>query len=272
MSNSIEQRVKQKLKDLSRKSKIPFNSLLDNIFLERFLARISGSAHKDNLIFKGGMCLAHYVSLDRATKDIDFLFTENKVNLLEIETIFQDISNIDLNDGLSFSKIDVSELSIEHKKYPGYRITLQGMLGQIVNKVSIDVGVGDVVKPIKIDYKLLQSNGPVFEEDISLIAYPPEYIFSEKYEAIIQLGEINSRMKDFYDCFSMMKNNVIDVNDLRAALDNTLNNRGTTMKHIPKPTGSLTQKWKSFTKKNKVEDLELDTVVSKINKFLSKLS
>lgn len=113
MSNPIEQRVKQKLKALSKKSNIPFNSLLDNLFLERFLTRIGRSAHQESLVFKGGMCLAHYIKLDRATKDIDFLLTENKTNLLEIENIFQEISTIEMNDGFVFSNIEVSELSIE---------------------------------------------------------------------------------------------------------------------------------------------------------------
>ena len=55
MSKSIEQSVKQKLKNMEKKKGIPFNRLLDTLFLERILARVSSSNYKDKLIFKGGL-------------------------------------------------------------------------------------------------------------------------------------------------------------------------------------------------------------------------
>ena len=72
---STEQRIKAKLKNISKEQEIPFNSLLETLLLERFLVRIGKSNYKEKLIFKGGMCLAQFIKLDRETKDIDFLFT-----------------------------------------------------------------------------------------------------------------------------------------------------------------------------------------------------
>lgn len=52
--------------------------------------------------------------------------------------------------------------------------------------------------------QMLRDKGPLFEEVIELNAYPPEYIFAEKLEAIIYLDDINGRMKDFHDCIRMI--------------------------------------------------------------------
>lgn len=268
MSKATEQRVKQKLKTISKDSKVPFNSLLDTLFLERFLVRISKSQYADKLIFKGGMCLAQIIKLGRETKDIDFLLTTVKANLQSTKKIMKEIAAIKINDNFVFTHVSVEELSIEHKKYPGYRVSIQGSLGQIKNKITIDIGIGDVVRPKALDVELINSNGPLFEETISLIAYPPEYIFSEKLEAILYLGDINSRMKDFYDCYRMIEVGVLDKKQLKQALEETLKNRQTTLNQIPTPSKAMNTKWQAFIKKNKIDSLDLSTVVLQINNFL----
>lgn len=268
MSKATEQRVKQKLKTISKDSKVPFNSLLDTLFLERFLVRISKSQYADKLIFKGGMCLAQIIKLGRETKDIDFLLTTVKANLQSTKKIMKEIAAIKINDNFVFTHVSVEELSIEHKKYPGYRVSIQGSLGQIKNKITIDIGIGDVVRPKALDVELINSNGPLFEETISLIAYPPEYIFSEKLEAILYLGDINSRMKDFYDCYRMIEVGVLDKKQLKQAIEETLKNRQTTLNQIPTPSKAMNTKWQAFIKKNKIDSLDLSTVVLQINNFL----
>lgn len=110
MSKATEQSIKQKLKNNSKGSKIPFNNLLDTLFLERFLARISKSKYAENLIFKGGMCLAQIIDLGRETKDIDFLLTKIKGNLEIIKEIIEEIATISMKDDFVFSNIEVSEL------------------------------------------------------------------------------------------------------------------------------------------------------------------
>ena len=157
MSKSREQSIKQKLKNISKNVKIPFNSLLETLLLERFLVRIGKSIYVDKLIFKGGMCLAQFIELGRETRDIDFLLTQLKGSIEEIENIIKEIASLDIGDDFVFTLIHVSELSIEHKKYPGYRISLQGELGQIKNRISIDIGAGDVVRPRLLEVELMKS-------------------------------------------------------------------------------------------------------------------
>ena len=60
--------------------------------------------------------------------------------------------------------------------------------------LQFDIGFGDVVvpKPEALEYPtLLEMDPPV------IMAYSKESIIAEKFEAMIYLAEINSRMKDF---------------------------------------------------------------------------
>jgi len=268
MSKSIEQSIKHKLKDISKRLNIPFNTLLEMLFLERFLVRVMKSSYADQLIFKGGMCLAQFLDLGRKTKDIDFLFTQVKNNIGKIKKIMEDIAVINAGDNFTFSKVEVIQIPFEHKQYPSYRVSIQGQLGQIKNKVSIDVGGGDVFVSKPLEIKLMTAKEPLFEESIKLRSYTPEYIFSEKLEAILQLGETNSRMKDFYDCYRLIEENILNKNLLKTAIHKTMKHRNTELKMIPQPNEQLKIKWESFLRRNKISDLKLSDVIFKINKTI----
>jgi predicted nucleotidyltransferase component of viral defense system len=251
--------------------KIPFNSLLDTLILERFLVRIGKSKYVDKLIFKGGMCLAQFIELNRETRDIDFLLTELKGSIEGIENIIKEIAALDIGDDFIFTLMQVSELSIEHKKYPGYRIYLQGELGQIKNRISIDIGVGDIVRPKFLEVELMRSKEPLFEDNINLQAYPPEYIFSEKLEAILHHGDLGSRMKDFYDCYRMIQENILDEVLLRDALVETTANRGTKLTLVSEELDVFSGLWQNFLKGNQLDNINMKDVVDTINFLLKKL-
>ena len=268
MSKSVEQSIKHKLKDISKTLNTPFNTLLEMFFLERFLVRIEKSTYTDDLIFKGGMCLAHFLDLGRKTKDIDFLLTRTNSNPEMIETIMKKITSINVGDNVTFSKIDISTLSIEHKKHPSYRVSIQGQLGQIKNMIFVDIGSGDICETQSLTIELMKSKKPLYESSIKLKSYTPEYIFSEKLEAILHLGEANSRMKDFYDCYQLIEKNILDTELLKTAIQNTMKNRLTKVKMISKPTENLKIRWNSFVKRNKIFNLKISTTISKINKTL----
>ena len=268
MSNATEQRIKGEIKDISKELRVPFNLLLNTLVLERFLVRVENSSYAEKLIFKGGMCLSKIIKLGRETKDIDFLLIGAEGNTATITKIIEEISAIDIKDDFIFSQVKVTELSTEHKKYPGYRISLQGQLGQIKNKILVDIGLGDIVRPKILEIELMNSKKPLFEKTIRLKSYPPEYIFSEKIEAILYLGESNSRMKDFYDCYCLIKKGILNNELLNVAITETMGNRGTQLTLIPNPADSFETKWKNFLKKNRINDLTLDTVILKVNTIL----
>lgn len=271
MNKAIEQSVKEKLKLIVKESGIKFNRLLDTLFLERILVRISKSKYKEKLILKGGMCLNQFLELGRGTKDIDFLLRDLTSNEQNLKTVFDEIVGIDVKDGFQFDPVEVSQLSLENKKYPGFRLTIIGYLGQVKNKSTIDIGVGDVVRASLLDVELMKSKRPFFEESVELHAYPVEYIFSEKYEAIIYLDEINGRMKDYYDCFKLIEENMLNAPQLKQAISDTFTKRGTDLTPIPNEIKSvLRARWENFLSKEKIPKIEFQEVVERINDFLKK--
>ncbi len=71
-----EVQIKSRLINISKEEKRTFNDLLKQLAFERMLARVASSKHRDQLIFKGGLCLKQFVDTERETKDIDFLLRE----------------------------------------------------------------------------------------------------------------------------------------------------------------------------------------------------
>lgn len=201
-----EQSLKDKLQTISKEKELPFNACWKQLLLERFLSRLSSSAHVDKFIFKGGFLLSYMIKIGRETIDLDFLLTRINTEINDLQEVFQEISSISLNDGFIFSFESIKLLSQPHMDYPGYRATLKAFFGKMKDKIHVDVGIGDIVEPQNREIKLCKYQGkPFFEESISLLVYPIETIFAEKLETVISKGYKNSRMKDFHDLFLLLR-------------------------------------------------------------------
>jgi predicted nucleotidyltransferase component of viral defense system len=196
--------------------------------MERFLYRISRSSHADKFILKGALLfIAWGTSPYRPTKDIDLLgFTAN--DLEGIEKIFQELCDQGVEtDGLTFDKETVkSERITEDADYEGVRINLIGYLGKAKIPLQIDIGFADVVTPapIEVEYPTILPM-PVPK----LRGYPPESVVAEKLQALVFLGSINSRMKDFYDLWMMAEHFEFNTEKLQKAIVNTFKRRNTTL-------------------------------------------
>ncbi len=58
-------------------------------------------------------------------------------------------------------------------------------------------------------------------------AYPPATVIAEKFQAIVRLGLVNGRMKDYYDLWVLPGSIVIEPEDLDAAILATFRRRET---------------------------------------------
>lgn len=68
--------------------------------------------------------------------------------------------------------------------------------------MKIDITTGDKITPKQIDYKY----NFMFEEKAVMVkAYPLETIVVEKYETVIRRNIGNTRARDFYDLYVLMK-------------------------------------------------------------------
>lgn len=224
-----EEALKARLKYIATEKNIPFNQIWKQLLLERFLARLSLSTHREKFIFKGGLLLANYLDIGRETMDINLSLKKLKANMENIKTVMMDICNTHVSDNLDFKWDRVNPLDQPHMRYTGYRVSLKANLGKMRDVVQVDIGLGDIAKPIEDTLLPLQYKGAaLFNGDIKLLMYSAEFIFAEKLETIISKGEINSRMKDYHDLLLMIRENeLLNVNLLNNAIRTTFKHRKT---------------------------------------------
>jgi hypothetical protein len=209
--------------------------------MERFLYRLSKSAHSSKFILKGALLLRVWDSVSyRATRDIDLLGqVANKVDTLV--GIVQDACRQEVEpDGVVFDAESVQGKTIvEEAEYSGVRISFRGALGNTRLAMQIDVGFGDAITPGPTDIEfptLLDMPSP------RLRAYPPETVIAEKFEIMLLRRDANSRMKDFHDLWWMATHRTFDGAGLARAIRATCSERGTP---IPAQPDSLTLRFAS---------------------------
>lgn len=193
--------------------------------LERFLFRLSQSVHKDNFILKGGLLLIGMgVPQARPTRDIDFLGLISG-NIEAVSRTIQEIGSIDIEDGMVY---DFSQLTNEpmspNSDYPGIRFKFLGRLGRTRIPMQVDIGFGDRVAPAAKEMSfptLLDMEPPVIR------SYAVETIIAEKLEAALDLGDLNSRMKDFFDIWVLSQKYRFGGQSLQEAIVATCRRRKT---------------------------------------------
>lgn len=273
-SENVAASVHQRLLNIARETGRPFNEVLQYFAMERVLYRLSCSGHKDSFVLKGALLFRVWdVPDSRATRDIDFLaFLDNSPE--NLAAVFREVCSIEGDDGLVFDPESVQAQTIkEDADYEGVRIRFRGLLGNAKIAMQIDVGFGDKVHPgvVRADYPvILDLPAP------TLRMYPPETVVAEKVEAMIHLGNLNSRMKDFYDVWRLSRQYEFDDPVLGEAIKQTFNNRGTDL--IPfdelkaELLGSdvLGKQWKAFLEKTGVDaPATFDEVLSAVGDFIS---
>jgi hypothetical protein len=196
--------------------------------MERFLFRLSRSAHADCFILKGALMLRAWRSPEfRPTMDIDMLGRTSN-DETKILSQIKDILNVSVEpDGLTFLPDSIqSERITEDADYEGIRIRFRGFLDSARVTLQVDIGFGDIIYP-----------GPEESDLPTMLDFPAprllccsrESAIAEKFEAMVKLGALNSRMKDFYDIWLLSRQFDFDGAKLTEAVRLTFEQRGTTM-------------------------------------------
>jgi hypothetical protein len=201
-------------------------TLLTSYFLERFLYRLGASDRRDRFVLKGAMLLRLWADQPyRATRDLDLLRRGDS----GFEAIRDDLCAIVATpvppDAVVFDgeHVDVEAIRAEDE-YAGTRATLPARCGKARLSLQIDMGVGDAVwpPPQTCTYPtLLDFPAP------DLLAYPREAVVAEKLEAMVVLGERNSRIKDFFDLHHLASHFEFDRATLAEAVRRTFVRRRT---------------------------------------------
>lgn len=216
--------LKAKIKNISKEKNISAQLVLQNYMMERFIERIALSDFQDQMIIKGGLLISSIVGLDsRATMDIDMTLKGKPVNEAFILDYINEISRININDEVKFDVVSITEIR-EMDVYFGFRVSLIAGIGTMKIPLKIDITTGDKIIPSEISYEY-----PLMFENrsIKIKAYNLETILSEKIETIISRGNQNTRMRDFYDVYILLKSKSknIDYNILRLAIEETSQKR-----------------------------------------------
>ena len=227
---NISASVRQRLKNIADTSGRPFAEVLQWYVIERFLARLAVTPHKDTFLLKGAALLrAWEANPARPTMDID-LSIGRTLSVQEAVAVVTDCLGVDIEpDGLEFDPESVVGEPIRiAQDYPGVRVRCRGILGTARVTLQVDIGFGDVVvpEPVEVDYPALLGN-----PEPRLRGYRPETVVAEKLEAIVSLGVRTSRMKDYFDLWWLLGTRAFDGNDIHRAILTTFSRRETPASH-----------------------------------------
>jgi len=271
--------VHKRLLNLAQSTGRPFNELVQYYAVERFLFRLSKSRHGERFVLKGAlMLLVWRAGVTRPTRDINLLGRMSN-DLEAIRTVIAEVCRQPVDDdGLSFDPDSVSTEHIaEDADYEGVRAKFPGRLGNARLAMQVDIGFSDVITPeaVRITYpSMLQ------QPSAELRAYNRETAIAEKYEAMVKLGELNSRMKDFFDVWLLAGRFEFDGPTLAKAVRETFARRQT--EFTPEPVcftdrfahdATKAAQWNAFVRNAYLKSTvqEFPEIVGRVKAFLQPL-
>jgi len=261
--------IKGKIRSMAEKKNLKSQEVLQIYFFERFLERLSKSKYKNNFVIKGGFLISSLIGIEnRTTMDMDTTIKGIALKEEKIKEIVQEIININVDDGIRFEIKDISYIR-EEDEYENFRISLIANVGKTKNPMKLDLTTGDAITPREIEY----TYPFIFsKENIKIMAYPLETILAEKYETIIRRNITTTRMRDFYDIYTLykLKKDEINYEILKEAVERTSDKRGSheimqdyeeIIEDI-KEDSYLRSLWEVYLSENKyIGDLTFDKVV-----------
>lgn len=269
--------IRAKLLQLSKNQGIDFQSIATRYIHERFLYRLSVSSMAPSFLLKGGNFIYAIQGLEsRPTTDVDLLGKNTQNNAENIKDIFSKLLAVPQTDFVIFDVTSIQTTIIsEQNEYNGIRLSLLAGFDTIQQNIQIDIGFGDTITPkaVQLDFPVLLNEMPVPK----IWAYTAETVIAEKLQAIVVLAQLNSRMKDFYDIYSLYKEHSIDEEILKQAIKNTFKHRNTLLEEdhsIFSDDFSTDKKrlqmWKNYVKKIKVSPINFTEVMNTIKEVAKK--
>lgn len=257
---NIAASIRARLLNVAKISGRDFDSVLLQYFQERFLYRLSISPYRQQLILKGAlMFLAYEMSLLRTTRDIDFLGSATSNDLDETHEIIRAIASIVCADGVAFDDNSITvERITEDADYHGVRVKLEAHMTAARKVLQLDIGFGDVVVagPVEMDFPVLLDD----QERPHLVVYSRESAIAEKFEALVSLNLLTSRMKDIYDILHLAERETFSLKTLRQALMATFSRRLTLIEDrrlvfTPEFAANRDKaaQWNAFLRRNRLE-------------------
>ena len=270
--DSITQKLRNKAKELD----LNYNLVLSKFFLDEFLKLISISVHRENFMLKGGMLLTYSLGVqNRSTQDIDFLVKGFPIETVKLKKFLEEILGDTNKKDIWFEINGTAEEIRAEDEYGGIRFHLIGHLVNIRIPFSIDIATGDPIYPLP----RLERYSTILGDNIELNMYPLETVLSEKLQTILTRAENNSRSKDFYDIYAILKNKfeVLNIMELKVAVSMTFSYRKTEIskekaKFIIRNINEdslINERWKRYKKKNPyAKEIEFSEIIESLNTLI----
>ena len=275
MSANLSASILARLLTLAKERGDDYSLLLNRFATERLLARVSASRYADRFLLKGALLFAlWYDTPHRPTRDADLLGfgPDDEANLI---ATFREVAALDMRDGIAFDPASVKAQAIrEDNTYGGTRITLAARIGSARCALQVDVGFGNAVtpQPQTMAYPTLLGE---FQAP-TLRVYPVYTVIAAKYQAMVMLGQANSRMKDFFDLAVIARRTKLDGATLAASIAATFARRQTALpaerplaltKQFSEDAAKLRQ-WQAFLNRNRIAAASLSDTVTLLDHLL----
>jgi hypothetical protein len=262
--------IRQRLLNLAREEGQVFDVVLVAFGLERLVYRLSVSEYRDRFVLKGGMLVTLWTAdTERFTRDIDFLAFESNEEA-QLKEAFSAILAIDGHDGLIYDTANLTTVAIrDDQVYGGMRLRTTASLGTTQIPITVDLSFGDALGDPKFEIEY----GSLLDfPTASIRAYSPATVIAEKLQAVVALGIANSRMKDYYDLWTLPKAVGIDIEDLADAILATFERRSTVVpatcpvglsSEFSFDPGKMTQ-WRAYSSGTALEGKSLAEITADI--------
>ena len=217
---------KSEIKKSAKLKGVDVPSMQQRFILEEFAKKIGSSPYGDRLILKGGFIVSTLLGMDtRTTRDLDVTCRTTIYDISEMETIVKKVLKTPSDSFFEYELADIKQAQKDDEN-AGFIVSINARKDNISLNLKIDVSNNTLIYPDAIRTTLPSMFN---EEDIKLLSYPLENIIAEKYETTLDRGEFNSRMRDLYDIYFLMKDSsqLVDKNLLADTIIKVSEERGT---------------------------------------------
>lgn len=263
------EQIKGAIRNISKKTGVNPNSLLQMCLFEGILEKLSKSKYSENFILKGGLLISSLIGVDmRSTMDMDTTIRGIPLNEVSITKILNEILAIEIDADIEYKLIKLSPIRQEDV-YEDFCASISCIFGKINATLNIDITTGDVITPREMNY----SYSKILEEGtIPIMTYTIETILAEKFETISSRNITTTRARDFYDLYMIYSiyKDKIDKGILRKAIERTSKYRGsfeTALQYkeiveLFRESETPKELWKKYTQNNPyTKDVDfLDTI------------
>ena len=181
--------------------------------------------------------------------------------------VMRTLCAISVSDGLVLDPDSVAVRRInETLAYPGVGVTLEASLGSSRVRLQLDLSFGNMITPEPVAWTfpaLLLARG------VPVRLYPLETVVTEKFAALLEIGEAITRMKDLYDLWVILSATRFEADVMRLALERSFAARGTPAEAVAPTLAAefaasdvLNARWRQYLNRTRFQAPEFAQVMS----------